>query len=137
MHDENSEKKFFIIISEERENQKDNRNSTVNALNKAIFEINHLKNTIQKFVKVTEYKLCSESSNFNIKEKIQRIIKQASFVSMYSEMYDLFRQKKKDFPQKMQQIKDDIYKTIYESESKELVLRRQSQSINYRDIIMK
>ena len=43
---------------------------------------------------------------------------------MYSEMYDLFRQKKKDFSQKMQQIKNSIYKTIYELESKESVLQR-------------
>ena len=79
------------MISEERENQKDDRNSTVNALNKTIFEVNHLKDTIQKFVKATEYKLRSESSSSDIKEEIQRIIKQASFVSMYSKMYDLFR----------------------------------------------
>ena len=52
-------------------------------------------------------------------------------------MYDLFCQKKKDFSQRMQQIKDSIHKTIYKSESKESVLQRQSQSINYRDIIMK
>ena len=56
---------------------------------------------------------------------------------MYSEMYDLFRQKKKDFSQRMQQIKDSIHKTTYELKSKELILRRQSQSINYRDIVMK
>ena len=46
-------------------------------------------------------------------------------------MYDLFRQKKKDFSQKIQQIKDSIYKTIYKLKSKELVLQRQNQSINY------
>ena len=57
VHDENNEKKFFIMILKERENQKDDRNSTVNALNKTIFKANHLKDTIQKFVKVTEYEL--------------------------------------------------------------------------------
>ena len=41
-------------------------------------------------------------------------------------MYDLFRQKKKDFSQKMQQIKNNIHQTIYESELKESVLQRQS-----------
>ena len=70
VHDENSKKKFFTMISEERENQKDDRNSTVDALNKAIFEVNHLNDTIQKFVKATEYKLRSESSNSDIKEEI-------------------------------------------------------------------
>ena len=54
---------------------------------------------------------------------------------MYSEIYDLFRQKKKDFSQKMQQIKNDIHQIIYESKSKESVLQRQKQSINYQDII--
>ena len=97
------------MISEERKNQKDDRDLTINALNKTIFEVNHLKNTIQKFVKATEYKFQSESFNSDIQEEIQRIIKQASFVSMYSEMYDLFRQKKKDFSQKMQQIKNNIH----------------------------
>ena len=58
-------------------------------------------------------------------------------MSMYSEMYDLFRQKKKDFSQRMQQIKDSIHKIIYESKSKKSVLQRQSQSINYRNIIIK
>ena len=37
----------------------------------------------------------------------------------------------------MQQIKNNIYQTIYESESKESVLRRQKQLINYRNIVMK
>ena len=54
---------------------------------------------------------------------------------MYSKMYDLFRQKKKDFSQRMQQIKNSIYKIIYESKSKESVLQRQRQSINYWNII--
>ena len=45
------------MISKENKNQKDDRNSTVNALNKAIFEVNYLKDTIQKFVKITKYKL--------------------------------------------------------------------------------
>ena len=112
------------MISKERENQKDDRDSTVNALNRAIFEVNYLKDTIQEFVKATEYKLCSKSSSSDIKEEIQQIIKQASFVSMYSKIYDLFRQKKKDFSQRMQQIKDSIHKIIYKSELKESVLRR-------------
>ena len=57
MHDKNSEKKFFIMILKEHKSQEENKNSTVNVLNKAIFEINHLKNTVQKFVKATKYKL--------------------------------------------------------------------------------
>ena len=34
------------MISEKRENQKDDKDSTVNALNKAIFKVNYLKDTI-------------------------------------------------------------------------------------------
>ena len=114
------------MISEERENQKDDKDSIENVLNKAILEVNYLKDTIQKFVKATEYKLRSESSSSDIREEIQQIIKQASFVNMYSEIYDLFRQKKKDFSQKMQQIKNSIHKIIYELKSKESVLQRQN-----------
>ena len=135
MHDENSEKEFFIMISKEDEDQEDDENSTVNVLNKTIFEAHYLKDTVQKFVKTAEYELRSKSFIFDIREEIQRIMKQASFVSMYSELYDLFRQKKKDFSQRMQQIKNSIHQTIYESESKESVLQRQRQSINYRDIV--
>ena len=35
----------------------------------------------------------------------------------------------------MQQIKNNNHQTIYESKLKKLVLQRQSQSINYRDIV--
>ena len=37
----------------------------------------------------------------------------------------------------MQQIKDNIHKIIYELKLKESVLQRQSQLINYRDIVIK
>ena len=98
MHDENSEKKFFTIISKEVANQENDRNSTVDALNKTIFKVNHLKETIQKFVEAAKYELRSKSFISDINKEISRIIKQASFVSIYSEMYDLFRQKEKHFP---------------------------------------
>ena len=87
MHDENNEKEFFIMILKKN---RDNRELIVNALNKAIFKVNHLKNIVQKFIETAKYKLWLKSFSFNIKEEIQRIIKQTSFVSMYSEMYNLF-----------------------------------------------
>ena len=40
-----------------------------------------------------------------IKENINRI----SFRFMYSEIYQLFQQKKADFPQRMQEIKNEIH----------------------------
>ena len=46
MHNKNSEKKFFIIILKEVKNQENNRNSTINVLNKIIFEVNYLKNIV-------------------------------------------------------------------------------------------
>ena len=70
VHDENSEKKFFIIILEKHENRENDRDLTVNALNKTIFEVNNLKDTIQKFVKATKYELRSESFSSNIEEEI-------------------------------------------------------------------
>ena len=45
------------MILKKDENQEDDKDSTVNVLNKTIFEVNYLKNTIQKFVKAIEYKL--------------------------------------------------------------------------------
>ena len=78
------------MILKEQEDHNNDRDSTVNVLNKTIFEVNYLKDIIQQFVKAAKYELQSESFIFDIKEEIQRIIKQTSFVSMYSEMYDLF-----------------------------------------------
>ena len=40
-----------------------------------------------------------------IKENISKI----SFYSMYSEIYQLFQQKKADFPRRMQKIKNEIH----------------------------
>ena len=39
-------------------------------------------------------------------------------------MYDLFCQKKKDFSQRIQQIKDSIHQAIYKLKSKESILQR-------------
>ena len=57
MHDENSEKKFFIMISKEHENQENDRDLIINALNKTIFKVNNLKDTVQKFVEAAKYEL--------------------------------------------------------------------------------
>ena len=57
MHDKNSEKEFFIIILKENKNQESNKNSIIDALNKIIFKVNYLKETIQQFVKAAKYEL--------------------------------------------------------------------------------
>ena len=58
------------------------------------------------------------SNSKNIKKKIKKIlidteieknISRISFQFMYSEIYQLFLQKKKDFSERMQQIKDEIH----------------------------
>jgi len=58
-----------------------------------------------------------------------------SFISMYNELYILFRQKEKDFSQQMQQIKNDIHQTIYDIVQDESITSR--KSIQYHDIVMK
>ncbi len=54
---------------------------------------------------------------------------------MYNELYTLFRQKEKDFSQRMQQIKNEIHQTIYDLVQDESITLR--KSIWYRDIVMK
>ena len=75
MHDENNEKKFFIIISKEHKNKENDRDLIINALNKIILKVNYLKDIVQKFVKATEYKLRLKSFSSDIKKEIQQIIK--------------------------------------------------------------
>jgi len=54
---------------------------------------------------------------------------------MYNELYTLFKQKEKDFSQQMQQIKNDIHQTIYNTMQDESIASR--KNIQYRDIVMK
>jgi len=54
---------------------------------------------------------------------------------MYNELYTLFKQKEKDFSQRMQQIKNDIHQVIYDTMQDELITSR--KNIRYRDIVMK
>ena len=44
-----------------------------------------------------------------IDTKIKKNINRVSFQFMYSEIYQLFLQKKADFPQRMQEIKNEIH----------------------------
>jgi len=54
---------------------------------------------------------------------------------MYNELYTLFRQKEKDFSQRMQQIKNEIHQVIYDIVQDESIALR--KSIRYRDTVMK
>jgi len=54
---------------------------------------------------------------------------------MYNELYTLFRQKEKEFSQRMQQIKNEIHQTIYDLVQDESIALR--KNIQYRDIVIK
>ncbi len=54
---------------------------------------------------------------------------------MYNELYTLFKQKEKDFSQRMQQIKNEIHQVIYDVIQDESIALH--KSIQYRDIVMK
>ncbi len=54
---------------------------------------------------------------------------------MYNELYTLFKQKEKDFSQRMQQIKNDIHQAIYDTTQDESIASR--KDIRYRDIVTK
>jgi len=54
---------------------------------------------------------------------------------MYNKLYTLFKQKEKDFSQRMQQIKNDIHQAIYDTMQDELIASR--KDIQYHDIVMK
>ena len=54
---------------------------------------------------------------------------------MYNDLYTLFKQKEKDFSQRMQQIKNDIHQVIYDTMQDELIILR--KNIWYHDIVMK
>ncbi len=45
---------------------------------------------------------------------------------MYNELYTLFRQKEKDFSQRMQQIKNEIHQTIYDLVQDESIALRKN-----------
>ena len=54
---------------------------------------------------------------------------------MYNELYTFFKQKEKDFLQRMQQIKNEIHQAIYDVVQDELITLH--KNIQYHDIIMK
>ena len=77
---------------------------------------------------------CSRHDS-NIKKDLKKLTSQASFISMYNELYTLFRQKEKDFSQWMQQIKNNIHQIIYDTMQDKLIASR--KDIQYRDIVIK
>ena len=67
-----------------------------------------------------------------IDTEIKKNINRVSFQFMYSEIYQLFLQKKADFSRRMQEIKNEIHQIIYESVKKiSSNFRQNHKIINY------
>ncbi len=100
MHDENSDESSFTMIkkSEILNSEKNNMNSTLNAIQQAIHIENQLQETVQSFIDTVEVILKQEEDNVE-KKDLKKLRRQTSFMSMYSEMYFLFSQKKENFSQ--------------------------------------
>jgi len=110
-------------------------NSTEEAIRQAVEEENRLSETLRAFTIAAEDALKQEEDCLEVKKDLRKLTNQASFISMYNELYTLFRQKEKDFSQRMQQIKNEIHQTIYDLVQDESIALR--KSIRYRDIVMK
>ncbi len=140
MHDENSDESSFTMIMKseifDSEAYDLNRlNSTEKAIHQAVEEESWLSETLWAFTIAAEDTLKQEEDHLEVKKDFRKLTSQASFISMYNELYTLFKQKEKDFSQRMQQIKNDIHQAIYDTMQDESIALR--KDIQYRDIVMK
>ncbi len=110
-------------------------NSTEEAIRQAVEEESRLSETLRAFTIAAEDALEQEEDRLEVKKDLMKLTSQASFISMYNELYTLFKQKEKDFSQRMQQIKNDIHQAIYDTMQDESIASR--KDIRYRDIVMK
>ncbi len=110
-------------------------NSTEEAIRQAVEEESRLSETLRAFTIAAEDALKQEENRLEVKKDFRKLTSQASFISMYNELYTLFKQKEKDFSQRMQQIKNDIHQAIYDTTQDESIASR--KDIRYRDIVMK
>ncbi len=140
MHDENSNESSFTMIARseifDSEAYDSNRlNSIEEAIHQAVEERNRLSETLRAFTIAAEDALKQEENHLEVKKDLRKLTNQVSFISMYNELYTLFRQKEKDFSQRMQQIKNEIHQTIYDLVQDESIAL--CKNIRYRDIVMK
>ncbi len=138
-HDENSDESSFTMVAESKildsEAYDSNRsNSTEEAIRQAVKEENRLSETLRAFTIAAEDALEQGEDRLEVKEDLRKLTSQASFISMYNELYTLFKQKEKDFSQRMQQIKNNIHQAIYDTMQDESIASR--KGIRYRDIVM-
>jgi len=140
VHDENSDESSFTMIVKpeifDSEAYNSNRsNSTEEAIRQAVEEESRLSETLRAFTIAAEDTLKQEEDRLEVKKDLRKLTSQASFISMYNELYTLFKQKEKYFSQRMQQIKNDIHQAIYDTMQDESIASR--KDIRYRDIVMK
>ncbi len=140
MHDENSDESSFTMIAkseifDSEAYDSDRSNSTEEAIRQAVEEESRLSEILRAFTIATEDALKQEEDHLEVRKDLRKLTSQASFISMYNELYTLFRQKEKDFSQRMQQIRNDIHQAIYDTMQDESIASR--KDIRYRDIVMK
>jgi hypothetical protein len=140
VHDENSDESSFTMIAKseilDSEAYDSNRsNSTEEAIRQAVEEENRLSETLRAFIIAAEDALKQEENRLEVKKDFRKFTNQASFISMYNELYTFFRQKEKDFSRWMQQIKNDIHQAIYDTMQDESIASR--KDIWYHDIVIK
>ncbi len=136
-HDEDSDESAFTMVEEPEipDSEGNDTDYTLEAMRQAIHTGNQLQRIVQTFINAAEDALQQGEDDVDIGKELQQILSQASFMSMYNELYTLFKQKEEDFPQRMQQIKNDIHQAIYGTMQDEPVASR--KGIRYRDIVMK
>ena len=110
-------------------------NSIEEAIHQAVEEESRLSETLWAFTITVEDVLDQEENRLEVKKDFRKLTSQASFISMYNELYTLFKQKEKDFSQRMQQIKNDIHQAIYDIMQDESIAS--CKDIWYHDIVMK
>ncbi len=140
IHDEDSDESSFTMIAkseilDSEAYDSDRSNSTEEAIRQAVEEESRLSETLRAFTIAAEDVLDQEEDHLEVKEDFRKLTSQASFISMYNKLYTLFKQKEKDFSQRMQQIKNDIHQAIYDTMQDESIASR--KDIRYRDIVMK
>jgi len=99
-------------------------NSIEEVIHQAVEEESQLSETLQAFIIAAEDALKQEENCLEVKKDFRKLTSQASFISMYNELYTLFKQKEKDFSQRMQQIKNNIHQVIYDTMQDESIASR-------------
>ncbi len=140
VHDEKSDESLFTMIAkseilDSEEYDLNRLNSTEEAIHQAVKKENRLSETLQAFTITAEDALKEEEDHLKVKKDLRKLMNQASFISMYNELYTFFKQKEKDFLQRMQQIKNEIHQVIYDVVQDELIALH--KNIQYHDIVMK